>query len=99
MKPIDFDEATNTLQPSGKTYSENVGDVRPLPVFSDGEQCISCWRLSWKERLSALIFGKVWLAVLTGHSQPPVYMEVARTYFVKKEGAGSSRESDAGSVA
>jgi hypothetical protein len=82
MKPIGFPESNKTLQPSGQTYSENVKAVKPLPIWSDGEQCVSCWRPSWRERLAILIYGRVWIAALTGHTQPPIYIEGSRTYFV-----------------
>lgn len=81
MKPIDFPEQTVTLQPSGATYSDNVNGVEPLPTWSDGEQCVSCWRMSWRERLNALLYGKVWIAILSGKTQPPIYAEASKTYF------------------
>ena len=81
MKPSKFDYSNKTLQPSGKTYSENVTGVEPLHIWTDGEQCVSCWRLSWRERLSAVIFGRVWIAALTGQTQPPIYAEAAKNYF------------------
>jgi hypothetical protein len=81
MTPIPFPEQTKSLAPSGQEYSSNVGSVRDLPVWTDGEQCVSCWRLSWRERLSAVFFGRVWCAVLSGGSQPPVFVEATRNYF------------------
>lgn len=81
MKPVDFYGSNKALQPSGKVYSENVTGVAPLPVWSDGEQCVSCWRMSFRERLSALIFGRVWLSVLSGHTQPPACVRSVRDYF------------------
>lgn len=80
MKPIPFPEQTTTLQPSGRVYSDNVGQVAPLPTWSDGEQCVSCWKMSWRERLSALVFGRVWLALLSGHTQPPALVVAQRQY-------------------
>ncbi len=80
MKPVNFRHANKHLQPSGKEYSENVSSVQPLPIWTDGEQCLSCWQMSWRERLSALIFGRVWLAVLTGHTQPPAFVTAAKEY-------------------
>ena len=80
MTPSQFKHANKTLQPSGKEYSENVNSVQPLPVWTDGEQCVSCWQMSWRERLSALIFGRVWLAVLTGSTQPPAYVVASKEY-------------------
>jgi hypothetical protein len=76
-KPMSNREATGALQPSGRVYSENVTDVAPLPRWTDGEQCVSCWRMTWRERINALLFGRVWIAVLSGSTQPPVYAERA----------------------
>ena len=80
MKPVNFKHSNKTLQPSGATYSENVTGVEPLHIFTDGEQCVSCWRMTWMERLSLLIFGRVWVAVLTGQTQPPIFVIAAKTY-------------------
>ena len=81
MKPTGFELSNTTLQPSGATYSKNVTRVEPLPIWTDGEQCVSCWQMTWRERLSALIFGRVWIAALSGQTQPPIYAEAARSYF------------------
>lgn len=83
MEPVPFRYQNRVLQPSGKEYSENVTEVVPLPVWTDGEQCVSCWRMSWRERLSALLFGRVWLAILSGTTQPPVWVGACRTYLKK----------------
>ncbi len=58
----------------------------PLPVYCDGEQCISLWQLSWRERISALIHGRVWLQVLSGETQPPVALSAQRTIFEVENG-------------
>ena len=81
MKPILFRLANQTLtaQPGAK-YSDNVSSVSSLPTWSDGEQCVSCWKLTIRERLAALLFGRVWLAVLSGRSQPPVCIQASREY-------------------
>jgi hypothetical protein len=87
MEPVEFEYANWTLRPSGQRYSDNVTGVDPLRVWTDGEQCVSCWRMSLKERLAALLFGRVWLALLSGRSQPPVSLVVARDYLQEvKEG-------------
>lgn len=84
MTPNNFRYATLTLQPGDKAYSSNVLAVEPLPVWTDDEQCVSCWRMTWRERLSALAFGRVWIAVLSGSTQPPISASVAREYFMEK---------------
>jgi len=80
MKPIEFEYANRLLDPSGHMYSENVTEIVPLPVWTDGEQCVSCWKMSLTDRLSALLFGRVWLAVLSGETQPPVSIQASRNY-------------------
>jgi len=80
MKPIDFKYSNKTLQPSGAEYSDDVTDVVPLHIWTNNEQCVSCWHMSWRERLSALLFGRVWLTMLSGNTQPPVCLQASREY-------------------
>ena len=81
MKPTGFKYANRELQPpEGATYSENIASIDPLPIWTDGEQCVSCWKMTVRERLAALLFGRVWLSVLSGSTQPPVYAEASRVY-------------------
>lgn len=73
MEPIDFSGSNKTLiKPMGLT-DEECGS---LPVFTDGTTCLSCWKLSFKERINALFFGKAWLWVWSGKTQPPVKIEI-----------------------
>ena len=89
MKPIEFKYANWRLDPpAGKEYSENVTGIDPLPVWTDGEQCVSCWQMTWRERLAALLFGRVWLAVLSGSTQPPVCIEAGRAYLEEEQPCG-----------
>lgn len=82
MIAIKFKEANkNLLKPESMT-DEECGS---LWVYSDGRQCISCWRLTWKERIKALLFGKAWLSVLSGYTQPPVWLACDDTVFVKED--------------
>lgn len=47
MKPIKFEQANkNLFKPENMTDEE----CSPLLVYNDGMQCVSCWRLIWKER-------------------------------------------------
>jgi hypothetical protein len=71
MKPIDFPQSTKVLQkPSSMTEKE----CSLLPVWSDGEKCVSCWKPSFIERLKILFTGKVWIGVLSGNTQPPIFV-------------------------
>jgi hypothetical protein len=82
MKPINFSQSNkNLLKPEGMT-DEECGS---LPIYTDGGQCISLWQMTWKERLSALLFGKVWVYVLSGHTQPPIGFNVTREVFGKPD--------------
>lgn len=80
MKPIKFDEANQCLfKPKNMTDEE----CSSLWVYADGMHNISCWKMSFRQRLSALIHGKVWLCVLSGKTQPPVWVDCAKTVFEK----------------
>ncbi len=77
MKPINFPQSTKVLQrPSEMTDNECL----PLPVWNDGKQCISCWKPTFVERFRILLTGKVWLGVLTGETQPPVFVSGERVF-------------------
>jgi len=73
MFPVTFDESDRML-----TGTEDIGD---LPIWTDNEQCISCWKVSLRERLSVLFFGTVWVAVKSGHTQPPMALTAMRKCF------------------
>lgn len=82
MQPIAFKQANkNLLKPEGWT-DEECGS---LPVYSDGKQCISLWKMTWYERLSALFFGRVWLWVVSGNTQPPVSLMASKEIFLREK--------------
>lgn len=59
MKAIDFDECNNI-------YAENQPEYLPLECHRDSAgKVTSCWGLSFKERIKALLSGKIWLQILT----------------------------------
>ena len=41
-----------------------------------GHQTVSCWRMTWRERLRVLLTGRVWLHVWG--RQPPVFVSGER---------------------
>lgn len=82
MTPVCFPEANkNLLKPDSMTDEE----CSSLWVYTDGVACISRWKLGWRARLSALLRGHVWLCVLSGATQPPVWLTTAKTVFLKEE--------------
>lgn len=83
MKPIVFKEHTRVLSKPQAMTDEQCAS---LAVFDAGDgQLLSCWRASWRERVSVLLFGKVWLWVWSGKTQPPVSLEARRTVFEERE--------------
>lgn len=82
MKPIKFKEANKKLLKPKNMTDEERGD---LWVYTDGEQCLSCWKMTLKQRISALIYGRVWLSVLSGKSQPPVWIDSTKTVFITEK--------------
>ena len=85
MKPVTFKYSNKVLQPSSQKYSTNVASVEALPIWTDGEQCVSCWKMSLRERLSAILFGRIWLSLLSGETQPPACIQVGKEYLQVKE--------------
>jgi hypothetical protein len=78
MLPVDFPQKTNTLtKPKDMTDAE----CKPLSVYKDGTEIISCWRPTWRERFSILFFGRVWLHVLTTKTHAPVFLEGKKNIF------------------
>jgi hypothetical protein len=64
MQFIDFPDANKKLT-----------TALPVPVFTDGRSCVSCWQMSEEELAQANANGgKVWLGVVSGASQPTVFL-------------------------
>ena len=59
MKPISFKE-------QNVVFAEDQPGYISLPAYRDDSgQVISCWQLTWKERLSILCTGRLWMRVFT----------------------------------
>lgn len=61
MRPTSFKE-------QNVVFAKNQKQYLPLPAFKNDSQSgevISCWKLSFKERLTLLFRGKLWVIVLT----------------------------------
>ena len=59
MEPIKFKE-------QNCTYAENQPEYLPLPVFKDiNGIVVSCWKLSFTERIRILFNGKIWLSLMS----------------------------------
>lgn len=79
MRPIKFKYYNKML-----LKPERMEDCGSLPVHTDGKSCVSCWRLGFFERIRALVFGRIWLTVYGGVTQPPVSMNCRKKLFRKK---------------
>lgn len=77
MKSTAFSEANLTQPaPAGRP------DVKPMLVHVHEGTITSCWRMSWRERVSALLFGTVWVRVMDpGGYQPPLALDARKTIF------------------
>ncbi len=80
MNPIPFKGQSAELK---KPASMTDAECSSLPILRIDNTVISCWRMSWRERVTALITGKIWLGVLSGQSQPPVYLTVEQPFKVQ----------------
>ncbi len=86
MKPIGFKEQTEVLQPPPGVSVDWCG---VLPVLCDGTQTISLWKFTWKERWQLLFRGRLWVGVVMGHTQPPIWFDTEKEIF-KSEAKGGA---------
>lgn len=83
IQATDFKESNVELgRPPGMTEEECTG----LHIFTDGHVCISQWRPSFWERLKILFTGRIWLGILSGQSQPPVWLQTNYPFSTEKPG-------------
>jgi hypothetical protein len=54
VEPIEFQEQT-------VVWAKNQPPYLPLPAYTDERETISCWRLTWRERLRVFLRGRLWL--------------------------------------
>lgn len=80
MKPIEFKEQTCTLLKPHDMLDEECG-LLPVHRNYHDKFFVSCWRMGFRERIRALIYGKIWLYVRGEETQPPVSMICDRTVF------------------
>jgi hypothetical protein len=72
--PVDFPQANLTLNaPDGRHET-----VQPLRAFHYSGQYISCWELTDAELEEVVRTRRVFINVLGGNSQPPIYVWVGQ---------------------
>lgn len=85
MKPITFPQ-------SNVVYAKDQPEYLPLPAYRDEAQTISLWRLSWRERLTVLVRGRLWLRQMNfGRSLQPQRIQVESPFAVEVEDTGVAR--------
>lgn len=82
MKCVDFPQSNKDLAPPSD-LPEGV-ECGTLPVFTDGEECISVWELEGDDLIKVLESGRVFVRVLSGKTQPPIELAVESPFTVKE---------------
>lgn len=57
-----------TFKEVNVVFAKDQPEYLPLPAFrkeSPEGEVVTCWKLSWRERLRILFFGELWLSMLT----------------------------------
>ena len=74
MKPIEFKE-------QNIVFARDQPEYKPLPAFKDKNgEVVSCWELSFRERIRVLLNGNIWLC-LSSFNQPltPSFMTTKKS--------------------
>lgn len=75
MEPTTFPEQTTVWAKNQKE------DYKPLPAYSDETQTVTCWKLTWYERIKILFTGKMWFQQMNfGQKLQPQYMTVDKPF-------------------
>lgn len=85
MKPIEFKE-------QNIVFAKDQPQYKPLPAFRNEDpngmgEVISCWNLTFKERLKLLFTGKLWVSLcMFGKPLTPSFMTVNKDdVFIKQK--------------
>ncbi len=69
MIPVAFKHHNRVL---GKPPDMTDDQCIPLPIFTDGKACVSCWDLTDEEIADIVKMRQIWLVIHSGCTQPPV---------------------------
>ena len=79
MLPVEFPEQT-TL------FARNQPEYLPLPAYADGTEVISCWAMTFKERLRVLFSGAIWVRQLTfGRKLQPQKLQTRSPFILDRK--------------
>ena len=76
MKAISFEECNRTFRAEG---------CDDLPAFNNGKFTVTCWELDTEDFDRFLSGEKIYLAVLSGDSTPPVRLFIGKPPFFEKD--------------
>lgn len=82
LRPVNFKLANRKLY---ALSVEGCCSKIPLPIWTDGTQCVSCWKCSFLDRLRILFTGRVWASVRSGQTQPPMWIASEYPFMKKSE--------------
>ena len=68
MKPVSFPEQTVVIAKDQPQYLPLPAHVKPHDKYDPSCRMTFCWQLSWRERLTLLVTGRLWHQVLTFNS-------------------------------
>ena len=86
MKAISFRAANDLIHRNPNAiYSDSIKEIQPIPIYTNGEVCISKWKLSFMDKIRVLISGYVWVATLDDGRQPPIELSTCKDYIVIEE--------------
>jgi hypothetical protein len=69
--PVDWIGANKVLNPPEDTTVEQISK---LAVYSNGTVCVSCWQLSEEALKEIINTGCIFVSVIAGPSQPPIFV-------------------------
>ena len=90
-KPIDFKESNILLNVCEEHKKQGVLPIRIARVkyADDIEAVVECWKLTLRERLLAVLFGKVWVSIMVDvRHVPPIYIECSKTFLNREATEG-----------
>jgi hypothetical protein len=78
MRTVEFEEQVVVLLKPPSMIDEQCGS---LPIWTDGSECISKWKMSFREKMHCLFCGFVWVRIISGNTQPPILIEAHNEMF------------------
>jgi hypothetical protein len=91
---IDFAGSNRKLLPP-----QGAENVEALHTYTNGMCSVSCWELTQEELAEVIRTGRVFLTVLSGTTQPPVFVgseDIMRSFVVDYGGVWARGKGDSG---